>query len=68
MALDAVAHDVLGIACLLMPGVPGRGGMANGDQSAYTPEFKDWIFHAILPCASYLKLTACALEASHFAE
>jgi hypothetical protein len=42
--------------------------MANGDQSAYTPEFKDWIFHAILPCASYLKLTACALEASHFAE
>ena len=36
-------------------------------QSAYRPEFEDWLFHAILPLAAYATLTAAAVEApEHF--
>jgi hypothetical protein len=36
-------------------------------QTAYRPEFEDWLFHAILPLAAYAMLTAAAVEApAHF--
>jgi hypothetical protein len=32
-------------------------------QSAYKPEFEDWLFHVLLPFAGYVTLSACALAA-----
>src|SRR5215471_6714223 len=32
-------------------------------QTAYRPEFEDWLFHALLPVAAYLTLTASAYAA-----
>ena len=32
-------------------------------QSAYRPEFEDWLFHIILPAVSYLGITASAFFA-----
>jgi hypothetical protein len=38
-------------------------------QTAYKPEFEDWLFHVFLPFAGYVTLSACALAArSHSAE
>src|SRR5258708_31588910 len=38
-------------------------------QTAYKPEFEDWLFHVFLPFAGYITLSACALAArSHSAE
>jgi len=38
-------------------------------QTAYKPEFEDWLFHVLLPFAGYITLSACALAArSHGAE
>jgi hypothetical protein len=36
-------------------------------QSVYTPEFEDWLFHVLLPCAAYLTLTASASAAGFHA-
>jgi hypothetical protein len=35
-------------------------------QSVYTPEFEDWLFHAILPLLAYATLFAAACTASSF--
>jgi len=32
-------------------------------QTAYSPEFEDWLFHAILPFAAYATLVGTALTA-----
>jgi hypothetical protein len=32
-------------------------------QTAYEPEFEDWLFHVLLPFAGYITLSACALAA-----
>src|SRR5262249_22605255 len=32
-------------------------------QTAYQPEFEDWLFHALLPCVAYLMLAASAYAA-----
>ncbi len=32
-------------------------------QTAYQPEFEDWLFHAVLPFAAYSTLTASAYTA-----
>ena len=32
-------------------------------QSAYKPEFEDWLFHALLPCAAYSVLAGSASAA-----
>jgi len=32
-------------------------------QTAYTPEFEDWLFHVFLPLASYFALLLCAYVA-----
>lgn len=38
-------------------------------QTAYQPEFEDWLFHVLLPFAGYMTLLACALAArSHGVE
>jgi hypothetical protein len=38
-------------------------------QTAYKPEFEDWLFHVFLSFAGYITLSACALAArSHSAE
>ncbi|MDE3062243.1 MAG: hypothetical protein KGJ51_04200 [Acidobacteriota bacterium] len=31
-----------------------------GRQTVYTPQFEDWIFHAVLPLVAYLMLVAAA--------
>jgi hypothetical protein len=33
-------------------------------QTAYTPEFEDWLFHAVLPLAAYLALAIAAAMAT----
>ena len=35
-------------------------------QSAYQPEFEDWLFHALLPFAAYLALAASAYAARYY--
>jgi hypothetical protein len=35
-------------------------------QSAYVPEFEDWLFHVVLPVAAYAILTLSALAAVSF--
>ncbi len=38
-------------------------------QTAYRPEFEDWLFHVLLPSAAYITLAASAWAArSHFRE
>src|SRR5579871_4925731 len=38
-------------------------------QTAYKPEFEDWLFHALLPLAAYITLAVSALAAlSHLRE
>jgi hypothetical protein len=32
-------------------------------QTAYKPDFEDWLFHAVLPFAGYITLSACGLAA-----
>jgi protein-S-isoprenylcysteine O-methyltransferase Ste14 len=32
-------------------------------QTAYKPEFEDWLFHAVLPFVAYVMLLVCALAA-----
>jgi hypothetical protein len=35
-------------------------------QKAYRPEFEDWLFHAILPCAAYLTLALSTYTAAYY--
>ncbi|HLG99909.1 MAG TPA: hypothetical protein VKX49_26605 [Bryobacteraceae bacterium] len=35
-------------------------------QTAYRPEFEDWLFHAVLPFAAYIALTVSASVAQRF--
>ncbi len=38
-------------------------------QTAYKPEFEDWLFHVLLPFAGYITLSVCAFAArSHSIE
>src|SRR6202008_332063 len=32
-------------------------------QTAYTPQFEDWLFHVLLPCAAYTTVAASAYSA-----
>jgi hypothetical protein len=36
-------------------------------QSAYVPEFEDWLFHVVLPVAAYAVLALSAVAAFSFA-
>jgi len=66
----------IGAAAVLW-GLAGLGGVAYAvvvtrrmrAQTAYRPEFEDWLFHAVLPLAAYLTLAASAYAArSHLRE
>jgi len=37
-------------------------------QSAYQPEFEDWLFHALLPLAAYITLSASAYLARSYGQ
>jgi len=62
-------HGILPVATLY--GAAGLAGVVYGviitlrlrRQSAYQPEFEDWLFHAVLPIAGYSALIASALAA-----
>jgi hypothetical protein len=62
--------DSIGAAAVLW-GLVGAGGLVYTAivarrmraQSAYRPEFEDWLFHALLPLAAYLTLAASACGA-----
>ena len=68
-ALNAPWHGIGGAAVLW--GLVGLGGGAYAIiiarrlrvQTAYQPEFEDWLFHAVLPFAAYATLAASAYAA-----
>lgn len=68
-ALSAPWHSIAGAAVLW--GLMGLGGVAYSIivawrqrvQTAYQPEFEDWLFHAVLPFAAYATLAASAYAA-----
>jgi hypothetical protein len=68
-ALSAPWHSISGAAVLW--GLMGLGGVAYAIivarrlrvQTAYQPEFEDWLFHAVLPFAAYATLSASAYAA-----
>ncbi|MDE3161647.1 MAG: hypothetical protein KGL64_00175 [Acidobacteriota bacterium] len=47
----------MGLAGALYTGFNAR---RLGRQTVYTPQFEDWIFHAVLPLVAYLMLVAAA--------
>ncbi|HXW55372.1 MAG TPA: hypothetical protein VEJ67_06470 [Candidatus Cybelea sp.] len=54
----AVLWCVLGLSGLAYEIVVAR---RMRKQTAYTPEFEDWLFHALLPCAAYVTLAGSGL-------
>ena len=68
-ALSAPWHSIGGAAVVW--GLMGLGGVAyaiiaarrQAVQTAYRPEFEDWLFHAVLPFAAYATLAASAYAA-----
>jgi hypothetical protein len=74
-ALSAPWHGIAPAAVLW--GLLGLGGVVYAAivarrlqrQTAYQPEFEDWLFHVLLPFAGYITLSGCALAArSHSVE
>ena len=67
--LSAPWHSIVGAAVLW--GLLGLGGVAYAiivvrrlrAQTAYEPEFEDWLCHALLPLAAYATLAASACAA-----
>jgi hypothetical protein len=73
--LSAPWHGIAPAAVLW--GLLGLGGVVYAAivarrlqrQTAYKPEFEDWLCHVLLPFAGYVMLSVCALAArSHGAE
>ena len=62
--------DGVGAASLLW-GLAGAGGLVYGviiirrirAQTAYRPQFEDWLFHVLLPFAAYLTVAVSAFSA-----
>lgn len=58
-------------AAAVVWGLVGAGGLAYGaiifhrmrSQPVYRPEFEDWLFHVLLPCAAYAALAGSAYAA-----
>ncbi len=61
LAPAAVTWGLAGLAGVLYTGVVAR---RMRRQSAYKPEFEDWLFHTWLPLTVYLLLAIAALAAS----
>ena len=67
--LNAPWHGIAGAA--ISWGVIGAAGLIYAAitlrrvrrQTAYQPEFEDWLFHLLLPVAAYATLTGSAVEA-----
>jgi hypothetical protein len=66
IAMPAVMCGVIGLSGVAYAIIVARRMLR---QSAYQPEFEDWLFHAVLPCAAYATLALSALAAlSHVRE
>lgn len=58
-------------AAAMVWGLVGAGGLVYGAiiirrmraQPSYRPEFEDWLFHVVLPCAAYATLAGSAYAA-----
>lgn len=69
-AIATAPWDGTGPAAVLW-GLVGLGGVVYGvlvtrrlrAQTAYRPEFEDWLFHVLLPFAAYLMLAVSAYAA-----
>ena len=62
----AVLWAILGLSGLVYAAIVAR---RLRRQTAYKPEFEDWLFHLLLPFAGYITLSASALAArSHAVE
>ena len=59
----AVLWGLLGLSGLLYAGIVIRRMRA---QTAYKPEFEDWLFHVLLPFAAYITLAASAYVARFY--
>lgn len=59
-AYASVIWDIIGIAGIIYTAVVG---WRMSRQRAYMPAFEDWLFHLLLPLASYALLTGTALMA-----
>jgi hypothetical protein len=56
----AIVWGLLGVMGIIYSGVVLRRML---QQSGYKPEFEDWLFHAVLPFATYALLASSAWEA-----
>jgi hypothetical protein len=66
IAPAAVLWGLLGLSGVVYAAVVARRLQR---QTAYKPEFEDWLFHVLLPFAGYITLSASAFAArSHGAE
>ena len=66
IAPAAVLWGLLGLSGVVYAAIVAR---RLQQQTAYKPEFEDWLFHVLLPFAGYVTLLACALAArSHGVE
>jgi hypothetical protein len=72
-ALASVPWQTISPSALIW-GLTGLGGLAYTaivvrrmrQQSAYTPQFEDWLFHVLLPIAVYAILVLAAIAAPHY--
>lgn len=60
VALVAVTWGIVGLCGLAYSGITAR---RMRTQSAYQPEFEDWLCHAVLPLVAYAILALSALAA-----
>ena len=56
--MAAVLWGLLGLAGVFYEGIVVR---RMRQQTAYAPEFEDWLFHVLLPLAAYAALATCAI-------
>jgi hypothetical protein len=66
ITIPAVIWGILGFIGVVYAGIVGR---RMRRQSAYKPQFEDWLFHVILPLIAYATLAAsCFAAGSHTRE
>ncbi len=58
----AVVLGLLGLAGIVYEVIVVR---RMRTQTLYTPQFEDWLFHVLLPCAAYATVAASAYAALH---
>jgi len=60
----AVVWGLLGLTGIVYEGIVVR---RMRTQTIYTPQFEDWLFHVLLPCAAYATVAASAYAAPRHA-